>query len=90
MHHKLQRGLRVWLLCTQGTPLSTVQSPPPPPCESNALVRATVGVASATLGTMSYFATYNPPPFVRAMVGVVSVKFWDFSVVSQGRLGVLI
>ena len=36
-----------------------------PPCENNALVRTTVGVVSATFGTMSYFALYNapPPPF---------------------------
>ena len=29
--------------------------PPPPPCE-NALVKTTVGVGSATFGTVSYFA----------------------------------
>ena len=28
--------------------------PPPPPCESNTLVRATVGVVSATFGTVEF------------------------------------
>ena len=31
-------------------------------CESNALVRATAGVVSATFGTVSYFVLINTPP----------------------------
>ena len=33
--------------------------PPPPPCKTSALVRAMVGVVSATFGTTSGFALYN-------------------------------
>ena len=33
----------------------------PPPCESNALVRATVGFGSATSGTTSYLAFHESP-----------------------------
>ena len=52
----------------------------PPPCESNALVTATGGAVSAAFGTVSCFARYRSAPRVRATVGFVSVKFWDFSV----------
>ena len=31
---------------------------PPPPCESNTLVRATAGVVSAPFGSVSYFALH--------------------------------
>ena len=61
-------------------PLGTKPPPPNLPCESNALVRASGGVVSATFGTVSYWALYNFTPNVRAAVGVVRVKFWDFSV----------
>ena len=54
-HRKQSRHHRTGLLFScQGTP--------PPHCESNALVRATVGVVSATFGPMSYFALYQHPP----------------------------
>ena len=32
--------------------------PPPPPCESNTLVKAMADVVAATFGTVSYFALY--------------------------------
>ena len=49
----------------------------PHPCESNAFVRATAGVVTATLGTVSYFAFYEYPPLVR--VGVVSATLGTVS-----------
>ena len=66
--------------------------PPPPLCDSKALVRSTVGVVAATFGTMSYFALYEcppppPRPIVRATVGVVSAKFCALVVLSQGEGG---
>ena len=60
---------------------------PPPPCESNALVKATVGVVSAPFGTEPTlpFSLFYVTPRVRATAGVVSVKLWDFIVAFAWR-----
>ena len=55
---------------------------PLPPCEINILVRITVGIVSATFGTMSCFALINIPP-VKTTLGVVSLEVWDFNVVRK-------
>ena len=46
---------------------------------ARATPRATVGVISATFGTVSYGAVSNFSPCVRDTVGIVSIKFWDSS-----------
>ena len=51
---------------------------PPPACESHSFVRAKVNVVSIAFGTKSDFALYKPLPLVK--VGVVPIKFRDFSV----------
>ena len=64
-----------------------VTPPPPSPlCENNALVGATVGVVSASLGTVSYFVLYKYPVF-RTTPRVVSVKFWECRSVLPGGGG---
>ena len=59
------------------------------PCENNALGRAKVGAVSTNFGAVFHFALYKgPPPPFRTIRGVVSVNFWDFSVVLEwGRGG---
>ena len=69
-------------------PLGVSLSYPTPPCESNALVRATVGAVSATFGTTSYFVLYKYHPLLEQQYVFVSVKFRDFSVALVGGMGV--
>ena len=38
--------------------LQSYEATPPPPCESNTLVRATVGVVSATFGTVEFGGSF--------------------------------
>ena len=45
--------------------------PPPPPREGSALAGATVGVISATFGTVSYFAFYKYAPVSEQWRGVL-------------------
>ena len=53
---------------------------PPPPCESNAMVRAVIRVVFRNFWNHVLLCPLKKPHLVRAIVGVVSVKFWDFSV----------
>ena len=57
----------------------------PPFCESNALVKATVGVVST--GTMSYFALYKYPPFLRVTVGLLPLNFGTLLLLLQRAEG---
>ena len=75
-----QFSLCLTLLDTFKKKIIHIGTPPPPSCESNARVRATASVVSAIFGIVLYLALYIDPPLVRATVGVVSVKLWDFSV----------
>ena len=55
-----------------------------PRCESNTLVRATVGVVSVTFGAMSYFALCKSPPS-RERIGRAQRKLGMGKRTSKGR-----
>ena len=62
---------------------SQLKYPPHPPCESNALSEQQQVLFLQLLElcpSLPFTNNSPPPPHVGAMVGVVSVKRWDFSV----------
>ena len=57
---------------------------PPRPCESNVLVRATVGVVSATFGIMSYFTFYRYAPMSEQRLVLFPSNFGTLVLLSHG------
>ena len=73
-------GVRTYALPGPFTGSQKKSVSPPLPSKNNAPGRTTVGVVSALFGTLPFV---TPPPLCRnnTRCFVVSIKFWDFSVV---------